>query len=97
MRLMEGDFNSSNDRTSMPGHLTHHWHADGHVWSLLWTCLKPPVSILAQSLFLDWDTTAAVEWCDLGFVMNADCRLLRVACTLASTDSGRRQGVAHSG
>jgi hypothetical protein len=53
------------DRSSMPGHLTDHWNAGGHIWGLLWVRPGTPIGKLAQDLLLVWDATEAEEWCGL--------------------------------
>jgi hypothetical protein len=54
----------TDDRSSMPGHLTDHWNSGGHIWGLLWVRPRTPLSKLAQDLLLVWDATEAEEWCD---------------------------------
>jgi Domain of unknown function (DUF5615) len=54
----------TDDRSSMPGHLTDCWNAGGHIWGLLWVRSRTPLSKLAQDLLLVWDVTEAEEWCD---------------------------------
>jgi Domain of unknown function (DUF5615) len=55
----------TDDRSSMPGHLTDHWNKGGHIWGLLWTRPGTPISRLAQDLLLVWDATEIEEWRDL--------------------------------
>jgi Domain of unknown function (DUF5615) len=54
----------TDNRSSMPGHLTDHWNKGGHIWGLLWTRPTTPIGKLAQDLHLVWDASEAEEWCD---------------------------------
>lgn len=54
----------TDNRSSMPDHLTDHWNKDGHIWRLLWTRPATPIGRLAQDLHLVWDASEAEEWCD---------------------------------
>lgn len=54
----------TDNRTSMPGHLTNHWSQARHIWGLLWVRPRTPVSKLAQDLLLVWEASEAEEWLD---------------------------------
>lgn len=54
----------TDNRKSMPDHLTAHWATGGHIWGLFWVRPKSQAGELAQNLFLVWETTSAEEWID---------------------------------
>ena len=54
----------TDDRSSMPGHLTDHWNAGGHIWGLLWVRPGTPIGKVVQELLLVWEATEAEEWRD---------------------------------
>jgi hypothetical protein len=54
----------TDNRASMPDHLTAHWSNGRHTWGLLWTRPGTPIGKLAQDLLLVWDASDAEEWSD---------------------------------
>lgn len=52
----------TNNRVSMPGHLTTHWESGHRIWGLIW--IKPDTSMgtLIQELHLLWFASEAEEW-----------------------------------
>jgi hypothetical protein len=52
----------TDNRKSMPEHLDAHWSAGRTIWGLFWVRPKTPIGLLAESLYLLWETSEAEEW-----------------------------------
>ena len=52
----------TNNRTSMPQHLSAHWAAGGQIWGLFWLRHKATISSCAEELYTIWATSEAQEW-----------------------------------
>jgi len=52
----------TDNRASMPGHLTNHWASEGQIWGLVWVRPNTPIQDIAQALLIIWEASEAEEW-----------------------------------
>lgn len=54
----------TDNRTSMPSHLTAHWEAGGQLWGLFWVRPGTTIGELVEELLTIWEVSEAEEWID---------------------------------
>jgi hypothetical protein len=54
----------TDNRSSMPEHLTEYWTSGGHIWGLVWVRPRTTLGQLAEALVLIWEASEAQEWID---------------------------------
>lgn len=52
----------TDNRASMPDHLSAYWSSGKQTWGLLWVRPNTPLRELAQTLLLIWEASEAEEW-----------------------------------
>jgi len=54
----------TDNRSSMPAHLSEHWNAGQQIWGLLW--VRPSASLrdIAEAIYIVWEASDAEEWID---------------------------------
>ena len=55
----------TDNRKSLPGHISDHLGAGGHHWGIFQVRKNAPLLPLAETLFVYWSVTEAEEWIDL--------------------------------
>ncbi len=54
----------TDNRKSMPGHISAHWNAGGHHWGVFIVGKDAAYKRLADALFVYWDASEAQDWID---------------------------------
>ncbi len=52
----------TDNRTSMPDHLTEYWQQNEKMWGLFWIRPTTTIGKLAEELIIIWETSEAEEW-----------------------------------
>jgi hypothetical protein len=52
----------TDNRTSMPEHLTEYWQQNQQMWGLFWVRPTSTIRQLAEEIIMIWETSEAEEW-----------------------------------